>query len=358
MKKRILTCLLAAVLLFSCVPSASSAADIFFVAYNDTVPLTLSTEDGLLGYRDVRLAPHMAFTVNGMDLTPAYDAENRTMTLYSRTKRLQFDLAKGHVTDELGNTTPTVCAYRNQVIFLPVDLCAAHFGFTVSVLSSKEGYSVLRFCNGQQSYDDAVFIEKAENLIAYRVQRYLDEQSGRPPEIVPPVQEDPDPPTTDDPPLDPDRVPPTVYLAVVGAACNRDTLTVLKQAGIPAVFFLTAEEIMKDPPFVRAVRALDFPIGITVKAGELSAEDSLRAANDALDETIQMKTLLALLSQEQQSRAPGYFAADPSLAVTAEEAAVSETECLVICSDDITQTLHSLQDAEPKYRRLRETSPF
>ena len=37
------------------------------------------------------------------------------------------------------------------------------------MLESQDGYPVLRFTTGSEVYDDSLFIEKAENLIAYRV---------------------------------------------------------------------------------------------------------------------------------------------------------------------------------------------
>lgn len=356
MKKRLMSVVILLAILITVTPFASSAADIFFVAYNDTVPLTLSGGDGLLSYKDVLLGPHTVFTVNGVNLTPVYDAEEKTMTIYSRTKRLEFDLTEGLVTDETGRVRSTLCAYRNQVVFLPLTMCAEHFGFNVSVVTSREGYAVLRFTNGSQLYDDAEFISKAENLISYRVQRYLEEQ-GKPPVVEQPE----DPPSTDDPPVTPetpDRVPPTVYLAVTDASYMREALQMLRAEKIPAVFFLTAEEIRKDPTLVRSIRASDYPVGITVERGELSVAEGLRQANEALDDVIQAKTLLALLDREQKMLADGYFVIDQSASVSAREAGIMQLPCLVVCQGDLRDALAVLSSSKPVFRRLRETTRF
>ncbi len=358
MKKRIAAAVLFLALLLTCVPFASSSANIFFVAYNDTVPLTLSGDDGLLSYKDVLLAPHTVFSVNGVGLTTAYDAEEKTMTIYSRSKRLKFDLEEGLVTDENGMVSSTMCAYRNLVIFLPVELCAKHFDLAYSLVRSRDGYVVLRFTNGSQIYDDDEFIQKAENLIAYRVKHYLEEQGGKEPEIIPPID---DPGVPDDPPeipSDPDATPPTVYLAITGASSMERSLTLLRQARIPAVFYFTAEEILQQPALVRAVRASDFPIGITVAPGEMSVAEKLRAANEALDEVTQSKTLLALLTAEQQAQAPGYFSVDPNAAVLLADVGKAEVPCLMVCRDDLEQILAELHPHAPVYRRIRETTHF
>jgi len=354
MKKRIVSAVLLLALLLTCVPFASSNANIFFVAYNDTVPLTLSADDGLLSYQNVLLAPHMVFHVNGVNLTTAYDAEEKTMTVYSRNKRLKFDLSEGVVTDENDNVRSTLCAYRNQVIFLPVELCAEHFGLKASVMTSREGYAVLRFTNGTQQYEDAEFMEKAENLISYRVQHYLGGQSGKVPEVIPPV-DDPEFPIE---PVDPNKASSVVYLAVLNAATMEQSLTLLRQSKIPAVFYLTVEEIRQYPALVRAIRAADYPLGLTVAPGETLVEEKLNAANEALDDVTQSKTLLAMLSGDQQDLAPGYFSVDLNAAVLPSAVENVKRPCLIVCRDNIEAILAELQPIGPAYRRIRETTRF
>ena len=213
---------------------------------------------------------------------------------------------------------------------------------------------MLRFTNGTQMYDDSEFIQKAENLISYRVQHYLGGQGDKVPEVIPPV----DDPELPEDPADPGKVSAVIYLAVLNAATMEQSLTLLRQAKIPAVFYFTEEEIRRNPALVRAIRAADYPIGLTVAPGELLVEAKLNAANEALDDVTQSKTLLAMLSEEQQILAPGYFSVDPGAAVRPSAAENQQKPCLVVCRDDIEVILADLEPIDPIYRRIRETTHF
>ena len=89
--------------------------------------------------------------------------------LFTRARRLIFDLAEETVQDEDGNVSTVSVSYRGGVLYVPLGLCASHFGLSTSMLTSAGGYTVLRFTTGSQVYEDSLFIEKAENLIAYRI---------------------------------------------------------------------------------------------------------------------------------------------------------------------------------------------
>ena len=243
MKRRLITVLLIVVLLLA-LPVTSADEDkndIYFVAYNDTIPLTMTPEDKMHRINDVVLVPHMAFEVNGSGITPSYDAETKVMTLYSRNRYLAFDLNTGIVRDETGKTSATICAYRNQVVYLPLELCAGHFGLTVSILSSKAGYNVIRFTDGSQINNDAEFIKRAEIIITYRVQRYLDSISKPPvdPEPDPPAQPDePAVPVDPKPPATVEQPKPKVYIAVTGVENMPQALDTLQGKRIPGGTFI------------------------------------------------------------------------------------------------------------------------
>ena len=85
MKRRILAIFLALCLMLAVVP-VSSAAGIYFIAVNDTLPLTLSTDVAPYFLSGIYLLPHTAFSVSGLGITPSYNAEARILTLFSRTK--------------------------------------------------------------------------------------------------------------------------------------------------------------------------------------------------------------------------------------------------------------------------------
>lgn len=347
MKRKILAALLALSVLLAFVPSGS-AAGIFFVAMNDTVPLTLSTDVAPYYVGNTFVVPHTAFAVSGLGLTASYQTESGTMTLSGRNQRLVFDLASGKATDEKGTQRTVAVTQKNGVVFLPLGLCMAHFGLTASYLTSAGGYKVLRITNGNQVYDNSLFIQKAENLISYRVDQFLHAQSGAVEE--PPAQQEPE---------DTEENPITVYLAVTGADNMPNALRALSGRNVTAVFFLTAREISENPELVVSIRAAGYPVGLTVEEGETQVTESLNSANLALDRVLHSKTLLALLTKEQSEQAPGYFAMRREYGVSAKTAITREgRSSLVICGQNCSSAVATLRGAQAKFRQLRETSPF
>lgn len=356
MKRRLVAVLLLLCVILTLTP-VGNAAGIYFIAVNDTVPLTLSTDVAPYFLDGILLVPHTAFSVSGLGVAPSYDTEKQVLTLFSRNKRLSFDLIRSRVTDEKGNTQDTVCDTRSGAAYLPVAFCAGYFGYAVSVQTSLGGYQVIRFTNGTQVYDDALFIQKAENLISYRVQQYLSEQSAS----APPPTTNPKPPKQEQPGVTPEepKTPANVYLAVADASTMSDSLRVVKNRDLPAAFFLTAAEIRENPALVLSIRAAGYPVGLTVAEGESQVMQSLQEANTALDAIIQSKSLLVLLSREQAADIQGYFVVDRSQSVTASTAISREgRNSLVVCTRNCSAAVATLTAVGAKFRQLRETSPF
>lgn len=368
MKRRFFAALLLMVLVLSLVP-VSATAGIYFVAFNDTVPMTLSTDVAPYFQGGILLVPHTAFAVNGSGVTVNYDTQNRVVSLHSRSKRLEFNLIDATVTDESGNSASAVCSMRSGAAFLPVGQCAAHFGLSVSLQVSRENYQVLRLTNGSQVYDDALFMQKAETLIDYRVKQHLSQQEpapqqpSRPTQPTTPVK--PGKPTTPTQPIQPvqpeqeDKPSPNVYLALVGLQDAEGSLRMLRQKGISAVFFLTEQEILSQPDTVRAIRAAGCDVGLTVEENAQDVAASLRAANDALDRVTCTKTLLVLLHSRQAEQAQEYFVIHRDRAVSASRISqVQRSRYLVLCTTGCRSTVPVLETANARFRRLRETTVF
>ena len=170
MKKRRVFCALLALVLcvLLCTPILADG-DILFVAVNDSIPLTLSA----LPYESSSgiYVPYTAFDASPGGVIPAYNAQAQTFVLFTRQRRLVFDLAEGTVTDQDGNVKTVSTTFRGGMLYVPLVYCASFFGLKVTLLKSENGYPILRFTTGSEVYDDSLFVEKAESLIRYRIEQ-------------------------------------------------------------------------------------------------------------------------------------------------------------------------------------------
>ena len=347
MKKRILACFLVIVTLLAlCIPVSSDepAAKIFFVAYNDTMPLALPFNQWVYYAGDEILVSHNVFSVGGLDVSLSVDEDANMLRLYNRSKWLKFEMEEGTVTREDGTQAQVSCIIRNNALFVPLDFCTRYFDLQYSFLTSMDGYKVLRLTNGQQFFSDTRFIERAENLINIHVQNYEAEQETQTPE---PPQERPVTGHC------------AAYLTVVGAQDAQRALPVLKDRGVPATFFLTAEEITEHRELVLEIASAGYPVGLTVEEGETeNISARLAEGNEALDAVLHHKTLRALLTGEQKETVQDYCIVDRDLAVTVYEAISTDAQCLLLCGENTYQNVLLLSGASAEFRFLRETSPF
>lgn len=352
LRKALCLVLIFAMLACLCVP-ASADVSLFFVAVNDTVPLTLTVLPTYSG--GTLYVPYQVFDSQPCGVTPSYNQTKQTYVLLDRSKQMLFDLAAGTVSDESGNVSAANVLYRNGILYLPLTFCTSHFGLKTTMLESAGGYSVLRFTNGSEVYDDSLFIEKAENLIAYRVQQYTD--SANQPQDRPQDHPNGGQQTADDEPAA-EKQPATVYLAFTDSSAMRDAAAALAEYDLPGSFFLTAEEIQSDPALVFELLAAGHAIGVTAEADAPDPAEALNAANDALAGLLCQKTLLALLPAGAEAP-EGYScfyrsASQPSAA----DAAASETAHLLVCTDDASATLYTFFSANARILQLLETTEY
>lgn len=360
-KKRTLSLLTALCLLLSAlILPVSAEGSFFFVAVDDAVPLTLS-----VGPHEAAAGLYMPYTV--FDAAPggvvtAYNPTEQTLVLFTRTQRLIYDLESGTVSDENGDTEAVLTTYRNGILYIPIANSAAHFGLSYSLLTSKDGYPVLRFTTGAQAYDDAAFLEKAEPLIAKRVADAQTQTPDPPPAVEPPPPvDDPviEPPPVDDPPVDdPITAPSTAYLAITDLRGMADAAAVLERNGLSAAFFLTAEEIDANPTQVCALYTAGHTLGVTISADETDVSAALAAANDALDRVLHRKTLLALVWEGQEADLIGYrvFVRSQTPISTDTLLSTSGQDILVPCGAEAVRVMTTLNNAGLPLRLLRETT--
>ena len=287
MKKRLLCLLLAVILLFSAVPSVQASGSLCFVAMNDTIPLTLKG-NAVPYYSNSRLyLPYTAFNISPNGVGASYNVEKNTFVLYNANETLIFDLENDTYTDKKDKVYDVDVVFRSGVLYVP-EKVIKHFGLSVTLLFSRADYPIIRFTNGEQVYDDGTFVAQAENLITRAAQEYEAELAAQ----------NPGPGTVpEDPVQEPEEQPGpvVVYLAFCGEAVSQKTLDLLNETEMPAAFFLTEEEILADRDLIRSIYAAGHTIGITVNPGETDYQAALVRANDALDQVLFFRSVLALL---------------------------------------------------------------
>lgn len=350
-RKMLSVVLILAVLISLCVP-AQADGELFFVAVNDTIPLTLTVFPTWSG--GTLYVPYQVFDSQPCGVAPSYNQVKQTYVLLSRNRQMLFDLATGTVSYENGKSSSVTVLYKNGILYLPLNLCASHFGLKTTMLESKDGYQALRFTDGSEVYDDSLFIEKAENLIAYRVQQNKTDaqQPEAPSEPATPSTRPPQTTPT------PEKTPATVYLAFTNSGSMRSSMDALKAYNLKGTFFLTEAELLDDPSLVFELLAAGHTIGLSVEEEETDIPAALRRANDALAALICQKSLLVLLPA--QTQAPEEYCAfyRPAVPVTAAEAAESESAQLLICADDAANVLYTLRAAEAHILQLLETTEY
>ena len=349
--RNLLCLLLALVLCVGLCAAAGADSSLFFVAVNDTIPLTLTVSPVYSG--GTLYVPYQVFDAQPCGVTPSYNQTKQTYVLLSRNKQMLFDLAAGTVSDESGSVSTANVLYRNGILYLPLVFCASHFGLKTTMLESAGGYQVLRFTNGSEVYDDSLFIEKAENLIAYRVEQNA--ASGAQASNRPQASTDGLPQTPQEPSAA-DRQPATVYLAFTDAQTMRDAAAALAEYNLLGTFFLTQEEITQDPSLVFSLLAAGHTLGVTADDSGDDPAAQLAAANDALADLLCQKTLLALLP-DGAAAPDGYCVFRRSSAQpSAADAANAEAPQLLVCSADAASTLYTLFTAGASIVQLLETT--
>lgn len=343
--------LIFALLLVLCAP-VSADANLFFVAVNDTIPLTLTVLPTYSG--GTLYVPYQVFDSQPCGVTPSYNQTKQTYVLFNRTRQMLFDLAAGTVSDESGSVSTANVLYRGGILYLPLTFCASHFGLKTTMLESADGYPVLRFTNGSEVYDDSLFIEKAENLIAYRAAQYAD--GAQEPEK--PQHPSAGGQTTGQEQPDAEKKPATVYLAFTDVDAMRASMEALAQYSLQGTFFLTAAEITADPSLVFALQAAGHTVALTAEDGETDYAAALTRANDALYALTCQKTTLALLPAGAEAPAGYCVFFRPSAAVSAADAAAAQTPQLLVCAADAGAALYTLYSAGARMLQLLETSPL
>ena len=351
MKKRWITVVLLIAILAACLPGVSAAGGVCFVAVNDSIPLTLSSEAAPFYYNNQLYIPYTAYDAKPAGVVVSKNTTENTLALFTRNQRLVYDLDENTVMTENHDSRAAATITSNGILFLAAE-DAAHFGLKVSLLYSHGGYTIIRFTNGSQIYSDTLFVEKAENFIRHKLKE-LQQENGEDPVQKP---DDPDDEIPGHRPGDED--PATIYLAFAGSAVSQKTLEFLNEKDITAAFFLTPEQFAAKPELLQAIYASGHTVGITAPVDTIHWSVDLKAANEAMEEILFCKSLLALIPLEQKDSVQGYISVlEPPVTLTSQDALLSSEEpVLLVCRTDMTALIESLLNSGASLPQLRETT--
>lgn len=349
-KKRNIAIVLLLALIVAALGGGVSAKELFFVAVNDTVPLTLSTSEKPYSATTGVYVPYTVFDAAPGGVVEVFSGKDMTLRLYTKDRQLLIDFENGKKTDENGTVSDILTTYKNGFLFVPLAVICEHFGLKYSILTGKSGCTVLRFTTGSEVYDDDTFLKKAENLLTYRMENYDagdSAGSGKNDGAEKPEQKQPE-----------EQTP--VYLALTELSQAEGALGTLSSHSLQTTWFLTEAEITAHPETVRLIFAAGGSIGLTVAEDEADAQTALDAANEALCAVLHQKTLTALLTAEQRDAVVGYRVfTRPKTAYTAEQLVkLPENERLLVCTEQLPALLIALRGADAQVKGLRETSPI
>lgn len=344
MKKKILALMLAAVLMLIAIPFAGASGNVWFVAVNDRIPLT-KTSDTAPFYNGSRLyIPQSAFSVYPFNVVPSYSESKKMLVLFDKNRRLVFDLDQETCTDSDGKVSNVDAIYRNGELFIPAK-SVEYFGVKVKLLENSDGYYVLRFYDGSQVYGDAEFLERAQQLIDHQTDESTDDMTSDGVDLL-------DPDLTDDPE---DETGGTTYPVFIGAAVSEDTLNVLEEYGLHGAFFLTKEQILAAPSLVRKLYAAGNTVAITVSLGEPDPQKALDEANAALDEVMFRKTLFAALPAGIKEQPKGYRVLNLA---NVGQSADGVPVLTVLSAGTAGNTIHQLMADDVQLLQLRISTPI
>lgn len=229
-----------------------------------------------------------------------------TLTLYSTSGALIFDLIRGTTTDVYGNSVGMRAVLNNGRPFVPIQAVCNYFntlaGTTLVqyVYTDTEYGALIRLRNEEASLSDFMFRQSALSSMQSRLNRYLQGQNPQPTTAVQPTVSPTSPAVTPRPDdEDDDRPGPDiqVYLAI---RCDTgeglmEMLDTLDQRGVVALFLFSPQQMEQQAELVRQVVGRGHSLGLLVSDTDLSgALDQLEEGNRLLEQVAWTRSRIAL----------------------------------------------------------------
>lgn len=236
--RKLLPLLLCCCLLLAAVP-ASAVSDVCFIATNDSLE-QLTYQPYFSG--STLYVPYTVFA--NFKIYNTYHQSSSTASLYSSSKQLYFDMNTGETYDGQGNYYNVTPIWRSGVVYVPVDFVCQQYGLSWSYIEGSEYGDVCRIVDSDVHLTDSQFVTAAKQLMSSRYNAYVGNTQGG---------------SQTDPGID-HASDCVVYLSFIGLPSGK-LLDTLKDYGVTAGFFFTADELRSDPDTIRRIVGEGHSIG-------------------------------------------------------------------------------------------------
>ena len=284
-KKRLLACLLAAVLAVGALSAggeAVSAADIYIMAENDQM-LDLPLEAMPTWIDGVLYVPYHAFdwSYTGVNLGVSYGQEQNgpryIFTLYSLSGTLVFDVNAGTCAEApSGADMDMKAVVRGSRVFVPLAKVCRYFGLQYSYTPTQYG-TLIRITNGQEVMNTTRFVEAASgSSMRSRYNEYIRQINA-----AASASPSPSPSGTASPrpSQQPDGRSLTLSLAFQCTGTGADALLdALEGTGVRALFLFDPAVLADNEGAVRRAVGAGHTVGLSVSG--TSAQAILEAAEE------------------------------------------------------------------------------
>jgi hypothetical protein len=277
MKKHIAGVLAAVCLLLCLMPAqrAEAVNDICFVALDDRL-LDLGSQ--AVSYSGIWYVPYTVFSDFGINYS--YFSNSSTAMLFSESKQMFFDLAKGVTYDGKDNYYSSKGILLNGVAYVPVGFVCSQFGLNWNFIYGESYGSVCRIKDGAAILTDSQFMSAAAAQMQTKYNAYVSAMN---------------PVTTSAPTSKQPAGASTVYLSFQGLPSAK-LLDALKSAGVSAAFFLSGDDIKSAPDTVRRLVVERHRIGILC-----STYQEFKDSSELLYECAHVTTLLTAAPEGSES---------------------------------------------------------
>lgn len=310
--KRII-CLILVIALLLLPASVSAASDIWFIAVDDTIPLTLTGGQVPFYSGGSLYVPCSAFDSEALSVFYKYDSSSSILSVYNNNNRLIFELDTGTVLLKDGTEKDISALSKNGTIFIPVYYVASAFGISCTELEGSGGYPIIRLTTGNEIYDNDKFVTQSKNLVDARVSQYLSSvqstpaptpspsPSASPSASVPPTATPSPsvPPYVDEPEDEPVESPVPEVITGVDCALFIDGVTYPELSSVlgdvPAVFTFTPDSLVDADETVRAIITDGYDIALVLDLSDTEiALSSLDSCNQSLRRMAMYKSMIVL----------------------------------------------------------------